>query len=371
MKNEQKRPSFVPGLVLAEGFYQEEIKPILEANFSNLQYSAALIGHGSEVLELDTEMSADHNWGPRGMIFLNPDDYKSKKEAIYNVLSNKLPVTYRGYPTNFSEPNPEDNGTQILRPVASGPVNHLVETYTLGGFFTSYLNIDIEKDLESVDWLTLPHQKLRSVTAGRVFHDGLGLETIRERFSWYPHDVWLYILASLWARIGQEEHLMGRAGFEGDENGSSIIGSRLVRDIMRLAFLMEREYPPYAKWFGTAFSRLKSAVKLEPVLTDVLQAHSWKEREKHLSKVYSILAEMHNALGITGPLSIEVSQFWGRPFKVIRGDKFSAAILKRIKDPQITPLMKRSPIGSVDIFSDNTDMLEDAAFRPVIRKFYE
>ncbi len=80
---------------------------------------------------------------------------------------------------------------------------------------------------------------------------------------------------------------------------------------------------------------------------------------------------MHNALGITEPLSTEVSQFWGRPFKVIRGDKFSTAILKRIKDPQITPLMKRSPIGSVDIFSDNTDMLEDAAFRPVIRKFYE
>jgi hypothetical protein len=371
MKNDKKRPTFVPGLALAEGFYQEEVRPILEAQFPNLRYSAALIGGGSEVMELDTEMSADHNWGPRVMLFLSPDDYESKRDAIRAVLSNKLPVTYRGYPTNFSEPDPEDNGTQILRPIASGPVNHHVETYTLGGFFTDYLNIDIEKDLESVDWLTLPQQKLRSVTAGRVFHDGLGLETIRERLLWYPHDVWLYILASVWARIGQEEHLMGRAGFEGDENGSSIIASRLVRDIMRLAFLMEREYPPYAKWFGTAFHKLKAAVKLEPVLTDVLQAHSWKERETHLSKAYSILAKIHDALGITETLSTEVSRFWGRPFKVIRGDRFATAILKRIKDPQITPLMKRSPIGSVDVFSDNTDMLEDAAFRPVIRKFYE
>ncbi len=72
MKNEQKRPSFVPGLVLAEGFFQEEVRPILEANFPNLKYSAALIGHGSEVLELDTEMSADHHWGPRVMLFLSP-----------------------------------------------------------------------------------------------------------------------------------------------------------------------------------------------------------------------------------------------------------------------------------------------------------
>ena len=367
MENERKRPSFVPGLVLAEGFYQEAVKPILEAGFPGLRYTAALIGSGSEVLEFDTEMSVDHHWGPRAMLFLSPDDYESKRDTIRAFLSNKLPTTYRGYSTNFSEPNLDDNGTQILQYVASGPVNHRVETFTLNGFFTDYLNIDIDKELQTIDWLTLPQQKLRSVTAGRFFHDGLGLEKIRKRLSWYPHDVWLYILASLWARIGQEEHLMGRAGFEGDENGSSIIGSRLVRDIMRLAFLMEREYPPYAKWVGTAFSELKSAVKLEPFLANVLHASSWRERETHLSTAYTILAGMHNELGITEPLSPDVSQFWGRPFKVIRGDKFSTAILKRIKVPQITPLMRRSPIGSIDIFSDNTDMLEDAALRPVIR----
>ena len=58
---------------------------------------------------------------------------------------------------------------------------------------------------------------------------------------------------------------MGRAGFVNDEIGSALIGSRLVRDIMRLTFLMEREYPPYAKWFGTAFSCLKSGGSLAPV----------------------------------------------------------------------------------------------------------
>lgn len=371
MKNEWIKPSFVPGLVLAEGFYQEAVKPILEERFPNLRYSAALIGHGSEVLEFDTEMSADHHWGPRVMLFLSPDDYESKRDTIRIVLSKELPTTYRGYPTNFSEPNPEDDGTQTLQPIASGPVNHRVEMFTLGGFFADYMNIGIEKGLESVDWLTLPQQKLRSVTAGCVFRDELGLETIRGRFSWYPHDVWLYILASAWARIGQEEHLMGRAGFVGDENGSAIIGSRLVRDIMRLAFLMEREYPPYAKWFGTVFNKLKSASKLQPVLTNVLHASSWQEREANLGVAYEILAKMHNALKITEAVSSEVSQFWGRPFKVIRGDRVTAAILEQIKDPQIVPLARRSPIGSVDIFSDNTDMLEDAAFCPILRKFYE
>ncbi|OGO32558.1 MAG: hypothetical protein A2Z29_04125 [Chloroflexi bacterium RBG_16_56_11] len=371
MPDKKARPSFIPGLALAEGFYREIVGPILAARFPALRYSAALIGHGSEVLQFDTEMSTDHNWGPRVILFLTPEEYELKRDAIRTFLSRELPLTYRGYPTNFSEPNPEDNGSQTLHSISSGPVNHRVETYTLGGFFTDYLNIDINVNLEPIDWLTLPQQKLRAVTAGKVFRDGLGLEEIRKRFLWYPHDVWLYILASLWARIGQDEHLMGRAGLAGDENGSALIAARLVRDIMRLAMLMEREYPPYPKWLGTAFSRLKSATKLGPVLSDALHAASWQERESHLCAAYEILAEMHNNLKITGPISPEVSLFWERPFRVIRGERFTAAIVKQIQEPQITPLSKCSPIGSIDIFTDNNDMLEDASLRPVLRKLYE
>ena len=371
MNDQPKRPPFIPGLILAEGFFRDEVKPILEAGFPDLKYSAALIGSGSEVLGFDTEMSVDHNWGPRVMLFLDLDDFASKRDKIRNALSLKLPVVYRGYSTNYSEPDPEDNGTQIMRPGTAGAVNHRVEIFTIAGFFADYLGIEIDKELGTIDWLTLPQHKLRSVYAGKVFHDDLGLDAIRERFSWYPYDIWLFILASVWARIGQEEHLMGRAGIAGDENGSAIITSRLASDIMRLAFLMEKEYPPYAKWFGKAFSLLKSAKNLGPVLTEILNAKSWQEREKHLSVAYKILAEMHNALGITDYLPTEVSPFWGRPFKIINGDKFKTAILDKIKDPSITPLMKRSPIGSIDIFSDNSDMFEDAAFRLIVRKLYE
>jgi hypothetical protein len=371
MNTQYKKPPFVPGMALAEGFYQEAVKPILDADFPGLVYSTALIGPGSEVLLLDTEMSADHNWGPRVMLFLQPEDYNSKKDDIRVILSKKLPETYRGYPTNFSAPDIDDNGTQLLRPAASGLVNHRIETFNLHGFFNDYLGIDIDKELEAIDWLTLPQQKLLSIVSGHVFHDGLGLKKIQRRFLWYPHDVWLFMLASVWARIGQEEHLVARAGLAGDENGASIIGSRLVRDIMRLAFLMEKQYTPYAKWFGTAFYKLKAAKKLEPALTGALHAVSREEREANLYKAFETIAGMHNALKITEPLPSKVSQFWGRPFKVIWGGKFCAAILKQINDPRITPLMKRSPIGGIDIFTDNCDMLEDPAFRPVIRKLYE
>ena len=47
------------------------------------------------------------------------------------------------------------------------------------------------------------------------------------KFAYYPHDVWLYLMAAGWSRIGQEERLMGRAGLVGDELRSAVIGARL------------------------------------------------------------------------------------------------------------------------------------------------
>ena len=323
----EKQPDFVPGLELAEGFFLEAVKPVLNSHYKGLKYAAALIGHGSEVLGFDDEMSTDHHWGPRVILFLNDNEYCSNRDSIHELLSHELPRTYKGYPTNFSQPDPEDHGTKMLRKTVSGPVNHRVELYTVKAFFEGDLGIDIDNQLDVADWLTLPFQKLRTVTAGKVFHDDLGLEQIRSQFKWYPHDVWLYILASAWARIGQEEHLMGRAGIVGDEIGSSLIGSRLVRDIVRLVFLMEKEYPPYPKWLGTAFSQLHAAPELSPILVKALHAQSWQERESYLCSAFEVLAELHNDLSITENMSVNTTKFFSRPFEVIKGEDFTKALL--------------------------------------------
>ena len=62
-------PDFIPGLRLGRLFYLEAVKPVLDASFPALQYSAALIGSGSEILGFDTEMSTDH-WGQSRSRFL-------------------------------------------------------------------------------------------------------------------------------------------------------------------------------------------------------------------------------------------------------------------------------------------------------------
>src|SRR5687767_13151606 len=108
-------PAFLPGLELSRLFYEEAVRPILDTAFPGLRYSAALIGDGSEVLGFDTEMSSDHDWGPRLVLFLKEEDYPDWKEAIYDALACQLPPIFRGYPTNFSPPDLNDNGTQTLQ----------------------------------------------------------------------------------------------------------------------------------------------------------------------------------------------------------------------------------------------------------------
>jgi len=65
--------------------------------------------------------------------------------------------------------------------------------------------------------------------------------------------------------VSQEEAFMARCGDVGDELGSRLVAARMIVELMRLCFLMARHYWPYAKWFGTAFSRLDGADELQPV----------------------------------------------------------------------------------------------------------
>ncbi|PKN95389.1 MAG: hypothetical protein CVU44_01520 [Chloroflexi bacterium HGW-Chloroflexi-6] len=359
-------PKFIQGIQFCGLFYAQVVRPLLQSHFPQLEYSAALLGSGSEILGYDTPMSSDHHWGPRVMLFVREAEMAVAPD-IHQMLAENLPYTFLGYSTHFSEPDPNDNGVQHLTVVDSGPVNHRVTVQTTRSLLTDYLGIDDAEKLSPVDWLSLPQQKLLTLTAGAVYHDGIGLEALRKRLSWYPQDVWLYLLAAGWARIGQEEHLMGRAGLVGDEVGSALIGARLTRDIMRLCFLMERRYAPYPKWFGTAFKQLACGAELYPILKKILTAGTWQNRQKYLIPAYEHLARKHNALGLTNPLPETTIQFFGRPFDVIALHGFADALLAQIRDPQ---LAKFPIIGSVDQWSDNTDLLESQALRENIAKIY-
>jgi Domain of unknown function (DUF4037) len=339
----------VHGLELSRRFYFEAVLPILERRFPRLEHAAALLGSGSEVLGFDDEISTDHHWGPRVQLFvrdLGPAD------ELYEALANELPVDFAGYPTNFGPPEP--GGSRLLVPVEFNPVAHRVEIETVAGFMEEQLGFDPLVGVEVADWLVTPSQRFLSVTAGDVFADPIGdLSAARKAVAWYPHDVWLLVMAGQWRRLSQLEHFMGRTGLRGDELGSRLITAHLVEDLMRLAFLQERRYAPYPKWFGSAYALLGRPE--EAALKAALAAGRWTEREEALSDAYRLVASAHNELGVTAPLDADVRPFHGRPFQVPDSNRFVDALRAAISDPAVRAIEHEA--GSINAISDNTDVL--------------
>jgi hypothetical protein len=348
-------PEFIPGLELAGLYYRQAVRPILQAHYPHLAHSAGLIGPGSEVLGFDTEMSADHNWGPQVVLYLSEEDHARLAGDLRRTLGDRLPFSFRGYSTHFEE-LPDEPDTAILKAASSRPINHRVHVTTIQGFIRRYLGIDLDRELSVVDWLTIPEQKLRTLVAGAVYHDSLNvLEPMRRKLAYYPHDLWLYLLSAQWQRIGQEEPFVGRAAIVGDEVGSAIIAARLVRDLMRLCLMMQKQYAPYAKWLGSAFAQLVYASRLTPIFRQVLAATGWQEREKHLNAAYEIVAAMHNDLGLTEMVSNRVSQFHSRPFRVIQAEAIALLLWEAIQDEEVKALP--FGVGMIDQYVDSTDIL--------------
>ena len=360
-------PEFIHGITLSESFYNEAAKPILETRFPRVPHSAGILGWSSEVLGYDDPTSTDHNWGPRFQLFLGKQDCASYADLISDALSQQLPLEFRGYPTNFGISVQGDQ--RAMERTVTGPVSHKIDINTVEDYFERYLGLKTEGELSAANWLSFSEHKLLAVTSGKVFHDGLGsLERVRQRFNYYPQDIWLYILAAQWTKIGEEETFVGRCGEVGDELGSMLIAVRQVRNLMHLCFMLEKKYAPYSKWFGKAFSELRCGAPMGPILKGVVLSSSWRERERHLSKAYEEVARMHNELGITRPVA-EKTELHGRPYYVIRAARFAAEILTVIASEEIKQI--RSTLGSVNQLVDSNEKISDPALCKTLKELYE
>jgi hypothetical protein len=250
-----------------------------------------------------------------------------------------------------------------MEPDSTGEISHFIEIVTIKEYFNSLLGIDIYNRPSNMDWLSFPQQILMSIQSGRIFHDQLGLNDIRAMLNYYPHDIRLYLMASSWQRIGQEEHLAARARLTGQDIGFSIITSRLVRDIKQLGFLLERKYAPFAKWLEKSFVKLNCGKALMPYLSKILNTSNSESRQQNLCRAFESLASIHNDLSITKPINSECREWHNRPFKAIHGGQVAEIIADSIDHVEMRSILKKGLIGNIDQISDNTDVLENISLR--------
>ena len=128
---------------------------------------------------------------------------------------------------------------------------------------------------------------------------------------------------------------------------------------MCLWLMINRRYPPYSKWLGSAFSRVPGSTGLAASLAGAVSATGWSERGRQLGRAYVTVAEAHNRLGLTEPLDTSTRLFFGRPYRVLGAMRFAAALTRAITDPVIRQL---PPIGAADQFIDSTDALGDLSY---------
>ena len=267
------------GADVSRAFYERDVAPLLR----DVPHAAGRLGRGSDVLGLDDDMSQDHDWGDRVTV----------------ITDHALP--------------PMPNG---------------VELYSFRRFVTSHLGCD---PVDDIDWLLLTGQSVLEVIAGPVFRDDTGeITALRTKLQWYPPDVERYLIAASWRRIDQELPFIGRTRDRGDVAGSEIITARVARAVMHLTFLLERQWPPYAKWFGTAYGTHRAPLDSEAAICAALDALAGK------------------------PVTVP---FWDRPYKTV--------------DPGFLATMPSDGIGSVEMWCDNVDVLSHPWRRVALRPAYE
>ncbi len=317
----------------------------------DVPHAAGLLGTGSDVLGYDTARSVDHDWGPRAVIFV--DEHEAPRVA-YRVAA-AMPSHFRGWPVSIGR-----DGV---------PFRPQIDVAVLSSWTVERLGVDpLAVELTPADWLALPQQRILEVVSGDVFHDDTGsLSRLRAQLSWYPDDVWWWMLACQWGRLGQEESFVQRTAEVGDDTGSAVVTARLVRDVMRLALLVSRHYAPYQKWFGTAFSRLDDPDGLGRHLSAALSGTSLRQREDALGGAYQVVAGRFNALAADLDVDAGLRPFHDRPARILGASRFAEAALAHVTDPRLQSLPL---IGSIDQLVDNVEVLTTPALASHLRPMW-
>jgi len=359
-------PDSVKGLELCEQFFHEIAKPILDRFFPSLAYSAGLLGYGSDVLGYDDVTSTDHMWGPRIYLFLTHEDIHLRPQ-IEAVFARNLPYTLRGYSVNFCAPDMSDGGVRVAEFIDSGEVSSLIFIHTIDEYLDEYLGTSSLHAIDGFDWLALSEHKLLGLTAGRLFVDALGMAGRLEAIRFYPDDVALYLIASQWSLIGEEQAFVKRCGQDGDDTGSRIICARIAERLMRLCFLYCRQYAPYSKWFGTAFGKLPIGDEIKQEINLALSANDLAQREHHLVAAQVLVAHLHNASSVTAPVEVRIQPYFGRDIQVIFADRIADAIAENLKS---TPFEDAPTIGSLSQVGNFTAITDNPKYRKSIRRLY-
>jgi hypothetical protein len=330
------------GAELAADFHRDVVGPLL----SPIRYAAARLGSGSDVLGYDDAMSRDHDWGCRLTVLVDESSAKLVPQ-LQEMLAARLPDEYAGHPVRF--PTTWDR-----------TVTHKVQVATVYGFAASRLGVRPGPEgLDALEWLTVSGQGVLEVIGGPVFHDETTeLAPLQAALQWYSPDVDRFTIASLWAQIGQRMNMVGRTGMRGQDLQSRLLSASIADKLTHLAFLVHRQWMPYAKWREARLRTLPGADRLAELLAEAVTANPWQAREQAISDAAELLLDAQRARGLPAP-ERAIGVFYDRPFRTV-DDSAVGMLLADVSDERLRSIPL---IGGVDQWIDSDQVLSNPHLR--------
>lgn len=275
------------GLELAEKFYNEYGKKMIDENFSHIKgyLAIGLVGSGSECFCFDDEISHDHDFEPGFCIFLPDESLVSSKEQFeLEKAYSKLPKEFEGFKRN--ELNPVGgNRHGVIR---------------ISDFFESKTGSK-NGNIHNKDWFFISEQFLLEATNGKIFCDNLGLLTeMREKLEYFPEDIRLKKLAGnllVMAQAGQYNYK--RCVLRDETAAAQLAVIEFVNATLKVIFLLNKKYIPYYKWSFRALKELPKLsefyYELEYLISSSNTEKEAKLKEEIIEKISgSIITELKN-----------------------------------------------------------------------------
>ena len=223
------------GMELSRRYYEDICRPAVEKHLpAHIEKMAfGLVGDGSECYGFDDEISRDHDFGPRIMIWILSSDYKEFGIELQKIVNN-LPRNFLGFDgVNTSQYGKGREGVFII--------NEFYKKFTGLDHLPSTLN----------EWRLIPEANLSLATNGEVFTDPQGDFTGYRNIllAGYPEDLRLKMMAARCMKIAQSGQYNYVRSIKRCEYVSAQMAlAEFTDSATSMIYLMNKKYKPFYKW---------------------------------------------------------------------------------------------------------------------------
>lgn len=245
--------SFISGMDLSKAYYEEVVKPLIEAEFPSYvnKIAVGLVGRGSDCYMFDDEHSMDHDWGPEVCIWVSAETYNEIGEALTNLYTS-LPADYKGIKRG---------------PVVSSHKRRGV--FIIEDFYRQLLGVWPIEAYEDI-----PDHSLAECVNGQVFTDPEGIFTsIRNRLTeGFPEYLKYRKIADAASKFSQAaQYNLPRFLTRNDTVTASIMLATGIKEAMRLAHYLDNKYPPHDKWLYRSLNTLSFGEDIIPMINMAME----------------------------------------------------------------------------------------------------